>query len=217
MATETDDKQPQAQTQSQPLVMGKPLDQLNLEEVAEAIESGELELPKMVEAEPQDLMTLANLEKFIMGDMTWAQFQGITMDQAYSIAEYGYKLYNEGRFHDSRKAFEGLVICNPYDAYFHNMLGAVYQQLDMREEANEEYTLSIELDEEHLNANVNRGELRLQDGAFELALEDLKKALQLDPDGEHDSTQRARALAMATSQALEAMQKVIREMKSDNG
>ncbi len=31
---------------------------------------------------------------------------------------------------DSRQVWEGLVFSNPYDPYFHNMLGAVYQQLD---------------------------------------------------------------------------------------
>ena len=143
-----------------------------------------------------------------MGEITWAQLQGMTVDEAYSIAEYGYSLFKEGRYHDARAIWEGLIICNPYDAYFHNMLGATYHQLDMDEEAAEEYSTAIELDEEHLHAYVNRGELLLQNGEFERAQADLRKAIELDPEGKSDASVRARSLAMATAQALETVKKL---------
>lgn len=187
---------------------------LDLDELDEKIEKGEIELPSRKEPDIEDTYTPENVEKFILGEITWAQLQGMTMDEAYNIAEYGYGLYQEGKYHDARTVFEGLVICNPYDAYFHNMLGAIYQQLDMKEEASEEYTIAIELDGDNLHAHVNRGELLLQNGEFDKALDDLKAAIELDPEGRDAAGVRARALAMATANAMEALQKVIAQTAS---
>lgn len=181
---------------------GKPISELTMAELREGLDAGEIELPYQTDPEPKDLYTLDRLEKFVLGEITWAQFQGMSHDEAYNIAEYGYALYEEGRYHDSRIVFESLVLANPYDAYFHTMLGAVYQQLDMREEAAEEYTTAIELDSGHLNAYVNRGELLLLNGEFERALPDLQKAVELDPDAKNPVAIRARALIKATAQAL---------------
>lgn len=181
----------------------------DLDELDEKIEKGEVELPRQKSPDVEEMYSPENFEKFILGEITWAQLQGMTMDEAYNIAEYAYGLYQEGKYHDARTVFEGLVICNPYDAYFHNMLGAVYQQLDMKDEAAEEYTLAIELDSDNLHARVNRGELLLQNGEFDKALDDLKTAIELDPEGRDAAGVRARALAMATANAMEALQKLV--------
>ncbi len=190
-------------------VAGEPV--LSLEQLEEKLEKGDVTLPQAKPGEIEELWTAKNFERFVLGEITWAQLQGMTMDEAYNIAEYGYGLYQEGKYHDARTVFEGLVICNPYDAYFHNMLGAVYQQLDMKDEAAEEYTIALELDPEHLHAYVNRGELLLQNGDFDKALDDLKRAIEMDPDGRDPASLRARALAMATANAIEALQKVIKK------
>src|SRR5690349_16258221 len=89
---------------------GKKNEDLSYAELKEALDKGELQLPKIKRAEPSELYTLDRLEKFIMGEMTWAQFQGMTMHEAYNIAEYAYALYEEGRYHDSRQIWEGLVL-----------------------------------------------------------------------------------------------------------
>ena len=185
------------------------LDKMSLEEMQEHIDKGEVELPGQAVEEIEDLYTPENIDKFIMGEITWAQLQGMTLDEAYAIAEYGYGLYQEGKFHDARTLFEGLVLCNPYDGYFHNMLGAVYQQLDMEEEALESYNAAVDLDEENLHALVNRGELFLKSGQFDKALDDLYKAVELDPDGQDPAALRARALAMATSKAITALKELM--------
>lgn len=186
---------------------GKPIRELSYAELKEALSKGELQLPQLKRPHAKDLYTLERLEKFLMGEMTWAQFQGMSMHEAYNIAEYAYALYEEGRYHDSRQIWEGLVLSNPYDAYFHTMLGAVYQQLDMREEAAEEYSIAIELDPKYIPPYVNRGELLLLNGEFERALPDLRTAMELDPEGKHDASMRARALAKATAQALSELTK----------
>ena len=192
------------------------IDDMDLEDVAEALDKGEIEPPRFVEPTLEESFTSENLEKCIMGEITWAQLQGMTVDEAYNIAEYGYSLYQEARYHDSRAIFEGLIICNPYDAYFHSMLGAVYQQLDMKEEAAQEYTTAIDLDDESLHAYVNRGELLLQNGEFDRALDDLKRAIELDPDNQDPASVRAQALAMATANAIKELQKVAQKLQSED-
>jgi type III secretion system low calcium response chaperone LcrH/SycD len=182
---------------------------MDLDEMQEHIDKGEVVLPSQRVEDIEELYTPEKIDKFIMGDITWAQLQGMTMEEAYGIAEYGYGLYQEGKYHDARTVFEGLVLCNPYDAYFHNMLGAVCQQLDLEEEAHQAYSTAIDLDEENLHALVNRGELQLKNGEFDKALDDLERAIALDPDGNDPAALRARALAMATAKAMEALKDIL--------
>ena len=167
------------------------------EQLLEMVEKGEIE-PDFID-EPPNTMTEENWEKFVMGDITWAQLEGMTMEEAYAIADLGYTFYEQGKYDDAQTLFEGLVISNPYDGYFHTMLGAIYAKKDMHEEAAEEYSIAIELDPENISAYVNRGELLLQHGEFEYAMDDLKAAIELDPNGEDPSGIRARALAAATA------------------
>jgi Flp pilus assembly protein TadD len=185
----------------------KKFQHLSDDEFMDALESGDVQPPRLKRAGVDDLLTLERLEKFLMGEITWAQLQGLTVDEAYSIAEFGYSLFQEGRYHDARAIFEGLVVANPYDAYFRCMLGAVYQQLDRVEEAMDEYSTAIELDGEQLHAYVNRGELRMKRGDFSAAMDDLKRAVELDPDGRDEAGVRARALADATLRALAEIEK----------
>jgi len=200
-------------TKKKVLVKGKAPESLSPDDIVDALEAGDLQLDVdadvKVEPDPEELFTLERFEKFLLGEMTWAELNGMTMDEAYNIAEYGYSLYQEGRYHDARDLFEALVFSNPYDAYFHSMLGAVYQQLDMKEEAAEEYTTAVELDGEQIHAYVNRGELLLQNGEFDRALSDLRRAIELDPDGKEEAGMRARALALATANALEEVDRLI--------
>ncbi len=185
------------------------LKKLDIAQMQRKIDKGEVTIPREKPAEIEELYTFKNIDKFLMGEITWAQLQGITMEEAYAIAEFGYGLYKEGKFHDALKIFEGLVLCNPYDSYFHNMLGAVYQQLDMRDEALESYTHAIDFDHANLPAWVNRAELLLSNGDFERALDDLNEAVRLDQEGKNPASLRARALAIATTNALKALQKVM--------
>ena len=153
----------------------------------------------------QRALTEENFKKFLFGKITWAQLEGMTMEQAYAIAEFGYTMYQQGRYKDARTLFEGLVIGNPYDPYFHAMLGAIYTKLDLHEEAAQEFSIAIELDPEDINSYVNRGELLLQHGEFEYAMEDLKAAIDLDPEGKNPASLRARALAAATAAAIKEL------------
>jgi len=172
-----------------------------------ALERGTLEL-SVLRPDPSETFTKESLEKFIFGEITWAQLMGMTMEEAYTVAEVGYGMYEEGRFHDARTVFEALVLSNPYDTYFHNVLGAIYQQLDMKEEALEQYTIAIDLDPEAMHAFANRGEMLLHDGQFDEAVADFKRAVALDASGADPGLGRARALVTAASAVIEGVQKL---------
>lgn len=183
----------------------KEVEGMTADDVIKAVERGELKIEYVDPPNPIDNFTEENFKKFLFGKITWAQLEGMTMEQAYAIAEFGYTMYQQGRYKDSRTLFEGLVIGNPYDPYFHAMLGAIYTKLDMHEEAAQEFSIAIELDPEDINSYVNRGELLLQHGEFEYAMEDLKAAIDLDPEGKNPASLRARALAAATAAAIKEL------------
>ncbi len=183
----------------------KELESMTADDVIKAVERGDIELEYVDAPNPIDNFTEENFKKFLFGKITWAQLEGMTMEQAYAIAEFGYTMYQQGRYKDSRTLFEGLVIGNPYDPYFHAMLGAIYTKLDMHEEAAQEFSIAIELDPEDINSYVNRGELLLQHGEFEYAMEDLKAAIELDPEGKNPASLRARALAAATAAVIKEL------------
>lgn len=185
---------------------GEDEDLISPEKLLEMAKKGEL--PVEYTDQFPTTFTQENLEKFIMGEITWAELEGMSMEEAYAIADLGYTLFEQGRYDDAQTVYEGLVIGNPYDAYFHTMLGAIYAKKNMHEEAAEEYSIAIELDPKNISALVNRGELLLQHGEFEYAMEDLKKAIDLDPKAENPSGIRARALAAATAAIIkEVMEK----------
>ena len=185
--------------------LDKEVEGLTAEDVVKAVEQGEIEVEYVDPPNPIENFTEENFKKFLFGKITWAQLEGMTMEQAYAIAEFGYTMYQQGRYKDARTLFEGLVIGNPYDPYFHAMLGAIYTKMDMHEEAAQEFSIAIELDPEDINSYVNRGELLLQHGEFEYAMEDLKAAIDLDPDGKNPASLRARALAAATAAAIKEL------------
>ncbi len=163
------------------------------DELVDMLKSGEL----------QNTFTQENLTKFVLGQITWAELTGLTMQDAYSFAEVAYNLFEQGKYDQAQTIVEGLVISNPYDGYFHSLLGSIYGRKGMHEEAQEEYSIAIELDDKNLAAHVNRAEILLQSGEIIKALEDLKRAVELDPKGEKPFGIRARALAQATASVLD--------------
>lgn len=155
------------------------------------------------ESDLRDTFSPDQVEKFIMGDATLGQLYGMTIEEAYSIAELGYTFVEQGRLKEAQTVFQGLVLSNPYDAYFHTMLGSIYQKMELIDGALEEYTIACALDPANLQGYVNRGELLIRKGNFEQAARDFKSAIDLDPNGVNASANRARALATVVAAALQ--------------
>ena len=164
------------------------------DEVVAMMQGGEINTPNFSDE---------NLTNFVLGKITWAELTGLTMQDAYAFAEIAYNLFEQGKYDQAQTIVEGLVISNPYDGYFHSLLGSIYGRKGMHEEAQEEYSIAIELNPKDLASHVNRAEILLQHGEIEKALYDLKSAVDLDPKGDQPFGIRARALAQATASVLE--------------
>lgn len=148
-----------------------------------------------------DAQTQDNLRAFARGEMTWAQVEGMTAQEALDIAQIGCDLSAAGRLEEAAVVFEGLVELNPLDAAARAALGTVYQRQERAAEALEAYDAALKVDPKNVVALGNRGELRLRKSDPE-GLHDLAAAVQEDPRGETQAGKRARALAEAIASAV---------------
>lgn len=142
----------------------------------------------------EDSFTLEKVKDFLKGEISWAELEGMSMEEAYAIAEIGHTFIEQGKYKEALTIFEGLNAANPYDGYFHACLGLIHQRLKKTDEALIHYTLAIQIDPEDLDSLANRAEILIQKGKFTEAQEDLLKIKELDPKGETISAKKAKLL-----------------------
>jgi Flp pilus assembly protein TadD len=149
--------------------------------------------------------TVGKLKAFARGEMTWAEVEGMTFEEAKAIAQVGCELAAAGRYEEARILFEGLVEGNPKDTASRAALGTVYQKLGRLQDAIAEYSAALERDPHNPVALVNRGELYLRQGERQ-GFTDVANAVEADPHGNTAAGRRARALVKAiTLVAVEKM------------
>ncbi|ABF88185.1 tetratricopeptide repeat protein [Myxococcus xanthus DK 1622] len=136
------------------------------------------------------------LKAFARGEVTWAEVEGMTFEEAKAIAQVGCDLAAAGRLEEARILFEGLVEGNPKDAAARAALGTVYQKLGKLDDAIAEYSAALEREPDNPVALANRGELYLRRGERQ-GFTDLANAVEADPHGETAGGRRARALVKA--------------------
>lgn len=136
------------------------------------------------------------LRQWARGERTWAEVEGMTFEEAQSIARLGCELAGAGRLEEARVVFEGLAALNPRDGAVRAALGTVLQKLGREEEARAEYDAALQFSPDNPVALANRGELRLRAGDRD-GLLDLARATEADPQGETAAARRARALLRA--------------------
>ncbi|OJT17492.1 hypothetical protein BO221_46150 [Archangium sp. Cb G35] len=132
-------------------------------------------------------------EKLVVGEITPAEFLGLSQEMLYQIATRGHEMLKTGKFQDALDIFKGLVAASPYDSVFHCNLGSTYAHLEKYAEAKDEYTRALELNIGNVDALVGRSELLLREGNVNGAVQDIQTALKLDPDAKRENTKRARA------------------------
>lgn len=134
------------------------------------------------------------VERFIEGEITWAELQGLPPELIFQMAEYGYLQFKRGKLAEAETIFKGLSVLDHKRAYHHSILGAIYQRMDKLLDALGEYTVAIEMDPKNISSYVNRGEIYYRFGYLEEPLEDFEKAIALDPQGKDPWGNRARFL-----------------------
>jgi len=142
------------------------------------------------------MITATNLIKFLKGQLTWAQAEGLTAEEATRYLRMGATFLQQGDHPSATRVFECLITLNPHDPDPHAFLGAVHQDQSREEAAVASYSAALALDPRHVLALSGRGELRLQRGDS-TGLADLQRAAELDPMGRTAAGKRACGLIRA--------------------
>lgn len=165
--------------------------------------------PAQAVPEPADVNPMSGLppeermRRFLAGDLQLSDVFEIRNEELYEISSYGRTLYENGRFKDAEKVFEGLTALSPYDANFHVGLALVYQRTQRLEAAMVEYDRAVALNNFDVPAHALRAEAALELGNLEKAAESIQRVTELDPKGESGHAQRAMAMAIAVAKMAE--------------
>lgn len=144
---------------------------------------------------PEEAEKAAKLvERFIEGEITWAELQRIPPQALFQMAEHGYLQFQRGKLKEAETVFKGLSVLDHKNSYYHTVLGAIYQKMDKLGDALAEYTVAIEMNDKDITAHVNRGEIYYRCGYVEEPLADFERAIKLDPQGKDAWANRARFL-----------------------
>lgn len=140
-------------------------------------------------------------------DATTAQQAGTTGPEMLERAMEAFQLYEQGQYEDARAIFEELSSLDPGEAYYRTALGAICLAEDELEMALEHFDQALQLNPKDSAALVNRGEVNLRLGNILEAAQDFARAVDLDPENKDPLTMRARLLAAAAIETIEAAQR----------
>lgn len=159
-----------------------------------------VEVPEGGQAYPAHLM-----EAFQEGRITLGDLEGITKQEQYQMAEIGHGYMNQRKLDEAKVVFEGLLALDPFDAFFNMALGSVAQQQNRPEDADSLYSRALEINPYSPTSWANRGEVRVMQGDLQKGVEDLLKAVELDPRNAEPATERARATLMVLREQLSGL------------
>jgi len=152
----------------------------------------------------ETLYTPERVAAWVRGEITLAELSAVSGPEMLEMAVVGYSMYEQGRYEDARVIFSGLCALDPKEGYYRTALGAVYLALDDLRRAEDMFNQAVRLNDREIASYVNRGEVYLRQGKILEAAKDFKKAVDLDPHSRDPITQRARVLAAAALQTLQA-------------
>ncbi|MDY7225514.1 tetratricopeptide repeat protein [Hyalangium rubrum] len=140
-------------------------------------------------------------------DASTAQQAGTTGPEMLERAMDAFQLYEQGNYEDARHIFEELAERDPAEAYYRTALGAICLAEDDLDVALEHFHHALRLNPKDSAALVNRGEVHLRLGNIMEAAQDFARAVDLDPENKDPLTMRARLLAAAAIETIEAAQR----------
>lgn len=152
----------------------------------------------------ETLYTPERVAAWVRGEITLAELSAVSGPEMLEMAVVGYSMYEQGRYEDARVIFSGLCALDPKEGYYRTALGAVYLALDDLRRAEDMFNQAVRLNDREIASYVNRGEVYLRQGKILEAAKDFKRAVDLDPHSRDPITQRARVLAAAALQTLQA-------------
>jgi tetratricopeptide (TPR) repeat protein len=162
--------------------------------------------PQVTENYKEILFSPKRVEKWANGELNLQQLMALSGPEMLQMAIIGFRMYEQGKFSEAKTIFQGLVSLDPKEAYYLTALGAVYLAEDELDESLVYLDRSIAVNPKELAAFVNRGEVNLRLGKVLEAAQDFMKAVELDPTGKDPLTTRAKVLAAAALETIEAAQ-----------
>lgn len=147
---------------------------------------------------------LEKLYGLLEDKVSLAELRGISREQLSLLAEMGYVKLKHGRADEAEKIFQGLILLDHRNAYFHAGMGAVHQQKKKPVEAILEYSNALTINTKDVTCLVNRGEIYLRHKNYRKAAEDFRSAILLDMSGRNLWANRARSLVIAIKRSMEA-------------
>ena len=170
--------------------------------VDEALRLERDEAPEL--AEGQSAYNPDRVRAFLEGRITLGDLEGITKQEQYQMAEVGYSYFSSGKMAEAKTVFDGLLALDPFDAYFHTVLGSIAQRAEDYDEAEARFTRALEINPYSATAMANRGEIRVMQGRLSEGAQDLINAVQADPQGVEPATVRAQATLRSLREQLQA-------------
>lgn len=164
----------------------------------------------MADQELQQLHSdlVASVQTMLQGQATFKDALGLDTDGILALAVYARELADQGRLDDAQTLLEGLVVLEPQNGYLHTCLGALYMQKGFHDAARAEFLYALAHNGDDTAANTYLGELHIDAGNLEAAVDYLRRAVELDPEARDPYANRARTLAaMVATIAREVEQK----------
>lgn len=146
--------------------------------------------------------------RFLNDKGSLAEMKGLKRSDLYQLAETGHIKFRHGRIGEAEKIFQGLIILDHRNHYFHAMMGAVHQKQNRPVEAIMEYSQALKINQNDIASLVNRGEIYLRHRNYRKAAEDFRQAILLDERGSNPWANRARSLVIALRCSLESDRKL---------
>ena len=137
---------------------------------------------------------MEKFEKFVSGEMTWAEIKGYPKSLLKGLARAAYNKFKTGDYQKAESLFKGLSIIDHTNWYYRAALGAIYQKQKLYDQAIEEFNIALSLNENEISALTNRGECFLSMENYAQALQDFEAVLALDKDQKNSWSKRAGVL-----------------------
>ncbi|MCS6886330.1 MAG: tetratricopeptide repeat protein [Acidobacteriota bacterium] len=147
----------------------------------------------------QDVAQLAemvrqSLKESLQGRKSFREAFGLSEEEITALAGAACEMAEQGRNEEALAMLEGLFVLDPENLHVHNCLGSLYMRLDRRKLAEQEFEYVLARTPDDIAANTNLGELLFEQGELERAVEKLRKAVELDPEGKSLFANRARSI-----------------------
>lgn len=145
--------------------------------------------------------------KFLEDRASLAELKGVSREKLFQLSEAGWIKLKHGRIEEAEQIFRSLIILDHRNAYFHSVMGAIYQKKRRPVEAILEYSRALQINARDISTLVNRGEIYLRHRNYKKAAEDFKNAILLDMSGRNLWANRARSLVIALKRSMDIERK----------